>query len=119
LLLQPMVHVDDMAASIAFYEHLGAEIVHGSRESDRVLLQLGTTQIGLVAYPPSPGRGECTVELNFAAAMPLDELEAKLRRDGISVVGVAARTDFGAQLLIRTPDGMIIKINQLEPDSYT
>jgi Glyoxalase/Bleomycin resistance protein/Dioxygenase superfamily len=119
LQLRPMVHVDDMGASIAFYERLGAEVVHGDRESDRVLLQLGTTQIGLVACPPSAGEGECTVELNFSAAMPLDKLGETLRREGVAVVEVAGHADFGARLRVRTPDGMLIKIDQLEPDPYT
>ena len=34
--LRPMVHVEDMTASVAFYERLGAEIVHGSRDGDWV-----------------------------------------------------------------------------------
>jgi catechol 2,3-dioxygenase-like lactoylglutathione lyase family enzyme len=119
LQLQPMVHVDDMAATLSFYAGLGAEIVHGDRDSDWVLLQLGTTQIGLLARPPDPARGECTVELNFAASMPLDELEEKLRRDGVTIVDIAARRDFGAQLHVRTPDGLLIKISQLEPDLPT
>ena len=75
--LQPMVHVDDLAASIAFYEQLGAEIVHGGRESEWVLMQLGTVQIGLVARPPDAARGETVVELHFGAAMPLEQLEQR------------------------------------------
>src|SRR5690348_13612712 len=39
--LQPMVHVDDMAASVAFYAALGAEVVGGCRDGDWALLRLG------------------------------------------------------------------------------
>jgi hypothetical protein len=117
--LKPMVHVADMGESIRFYELLGAEIVHGDRDSDWVLLQLGTTQIGLLAQPPDAGHGEGAVELNFAAAMPLDELEGRLRRDGVSIADMAAHRDFGVQLHIRTPDGLLIRISRREPDLYT
>jgi hypothetical protein len=36
--LQPMVHVEDMAAAISFYETLGATVIHGSRDGDWALL---------------------------------------------------------------------------------
>jgi catechol 2,3-dioxygenase-like lactoylglutathione lyase family enzyme len=113
---QPMVHVDDMPAAVSFYERLGAEVVHGSGSDDWVLLQLGTTQLGLLARPPRIEDGECTVELNFAAAAPLDDLERRLRDAGVPIAGFEADPDFGDQLQIRSPDGLLIKITQLEPD---
>jgi catechol 2,3-dioxygenase-like lactoylglutathione lyase family enzyme len=111
-----MVHVADMGASIRFYASLGAEVVHGDADADWVLLQLGTTQIGLLAHPPNVAQGEGVVEMNFAAAMPLGELVAKLGRDGVGTAEVIVHRAFGAQLRVRTPDGLLIKINQLEPD---
>jgi hypothetical protein len=112
LQLQPMVHVVDMASAITFYQYLGAEVIHGGRNADRTLMQLGTTQIGLLAAPPNTRHGESAVELNFFAAMPLDRLEARLRRAGVPV---AETQD---QLQVKSPDGLLIKINQLEPDGY-
>ncbi len=116
LQFQPMVHVEDMAAAMAFYERLGAEVVHGSGADDWVLLQLGTTQLGLLAHPPRTEDGECTVELNFAAAAPLEDLERRLRDAGVAIAGLATHRDFGDQLQVRSPDGLLIKISQLEPD---
>jgi catechol 2,3-dioxygenase-like lactoylglutathione lyase family enzyme len=114
-----MVHVEDMPAAVAFYERLGAELVHGSAADDWVLLQLGTTQIGLLAHPPRTEDGECTVELNFAAATPLDDLERQLRGAGVTIAAFETHPDFGDQLQVRSPDGLLIKINQLEPDIET
>jgi catechol 2,3-dioxygenase-like lactoylglutathione lyase family enzyme len=113
---QPMVHVQDMPAAVAFYERLGAEVVHGTGADDWVLLQMGTTQIGLIAHPPRTQAGECTVELNFAAASPLDALERRLRHAGVMITAYETHPDFGDQLQVRSPDGLLIKINQLEPD---
>jgi catechol 2,3-dioxygenase-like lactoylglutathione lyase family enzyme len=113
---QPMVHVDDMPAAVAFFERLGAEVVHGTGADDWVLLQLGTTQLGLFARPPRAEDGECTVELNFAAATPLDDLERRLREAGVTIAGFEAHPGFGDQLQVRSPDGLLIKISQLEPD---
>jgi hypothetical protein len=116
LQLQPLVHVGDMASSVEFYERLGGELIHGDRTDEWVLMQVGTAQIGLVTRPPDASRGESTVELNFAATMPLDRLEQMLRDHDLHVVKVARDLDLGTQLHIETPDGMPIKIHQVEPD---
>jgi catechol 2,3-dioxygenase-like lactoylglutathione lyase family enzyme len=115
--LQPTVRVADMAASIAFYEQLGGAVIHGGRESDWVLMQLGTIQIGLLARPPDTSCGESAVELHFGAAMPLEQLERRLHRAGVPVAEVTSDQHLGEQLRIRTPDGLLIKISQREPDA--
>jgi predicted enzyme related to lactoylglutathione lyase len=116
LQLQPMVHVDDMAAAVAFYEQLGGEINHGDRSGEWVLMQVGPAQIGLVTRPPNASRGESTVELNFTATMPLDQLEQLLRERGVTVVELTVDRDLGTQLHLETPEGMPIKIHQVEPE---
>lgn len=118
LMLQPMVHVQDMAASVAFYEYLGGSIIHGSSEEDWVLMQVGSAQIGLVAHPPNPEQGEGTVELNFHCEMPLDELENHLRETDVAVARVTTDLAFGRQLQVKSPDGLLIKINQVDPEPY-
>ena len=118
--VRPVVHVEDMAASVAFYQRLGAEIVHGGPDGEWVLIQLGTTQIDLITRPPRAERGECTVELNVAAEEPLDLLRERLRvRDdgsGVPEAEFAVHPELGEHLEVRTPDGLLIKISQLEPD---
>lgn len=114
--LQPMVHVGDMAASVDFYEKLGGEVIHGDQDDEWVLMQIGTAQIGLVTRPPDAYRGESTVELNFAATMPLDRLEQLLLDRGLTTVEVATDGDLGTLLRVETPDGMPIKIHQVEPE---
>jgi catechol 2,3-dioxygenase-like lactoylglutathione lyase family enzyme len=116
LSLQPMVHVDDMGATIAFYEQLGGEIIHGGRDSDWVLMQVGAIQLNLVARPPDATNGESVVELHFGSALPLHQLERRLHRAGFPVAEVVTDRHFGEQLRVRTPDGLVIKISQWEPD---
>lgn len=116
LQLQPIVHVADMATAVAFYERLGGEINHGDRTGEWVLMQIGTAQIGLVSRPPDASRGESPVELNFAATMPLDRLGQMLHERGVAVVAMATDPDLGVQLHVETPDGMPIKIHQVEPE---
>ncbi|GAB1694169.1 VOC family protein [Krasilnikovia sp. M28-CT-15] len=114
--LRPLVHVADMAASVTFFEHLGAELVHGGRDTDWVLMQLGTLQLTLVARTPIWSRGDGAVELNFAATMPLDDLERLLRDRRVTVSGVVNHRDFGRQLQVLSPDGLLVRITQREPD---
>jgi predicted enzyme related to lactoylglutathione lyase len=119
LQLQPMVHVRDMAASVAFYEHLGGSLIHGDRDGDWVLMQVGNAQIGLVSPPPDRAPGEGPVELNFQSLMPLDEFERQLRDIGVPIAQPATgQPATGRQLQLTSPDGLLIKINQLEPDGY-
>lgn len=119
LRLRPMVHVENMAASVEFYERLGGKVVHGSRDGDWVLLDVGGAQIGLLAHPPNPDQNEGVVELNFEAVEPLDGIEDRLRAAGVAITRPTSDEGFGRQLQISTPDGLLVKIDEMEPDLYT
>jgi catechol 2,3-dioxygenase-like lactoylglutathione lyase family enzyme len=114
LMFQPFVRVRNMRASVAFFEFLGAEVVHGELTSDYVLMQVGTVQLGLVTGGPA-NAGDGPVELNFGSVMPLDELEARLRERRVTITEGVHDTDFGVRLHVRTPDGLLLRIGQLEP----
>lgn len=117
--LRPMVHVEDMVASVGFYEGLGATVVHGSRDGDWVLLRLGHAEIGLLAHPPNPEQNEGTVELNFAATEPLEQLESRLRAVGVTIARPTSDEGFGRQLQLASPDGLLVKIDELDPELFT
>jgi len=115
--VQPMVHIDDMPASIAFYEALGAKIVNGSRDGDFVLLSLGETQLSLLAHPANPEQGDSVVELNFETRN-VDDLELFVTEAGVEVVSSVRDEGFGRQLQLRAPGGLLIKVNELDPELY-
>jgi hypothetical protein len=71
-------------------------------------------QLNLLAHPPDRARGESTVELNFAAAAPIEQL-----RETLPGACLATDPNLGRQLHVRSPDGLLIRINQREPDLYT
>ena len=118
LTFQPMVHVERMAEAVAFYEALGARLVQGSRDGDWALVQLGESAISLLAHPANPDQHEGRVELNIDSKTPLDEVAWTLRGMGIAIARDAADEAFGSQLQIETPDGLLVKINYLEPELY-
>jgi catechol 2,3-dioxygenase-like lactoylglutathione lyase family enzyme len=107
--VQPVVHVADMAASVAFYQRLGGEIVHGRPDDDWVLMQLGTIQMSLIAG--APAGGAAAVELHLASEASVERLAADLPGARMS-----ADPCFGPQLLVRSPDGLLIRISRREPD---
>ncbi|HEY0239693.1 MAG TPA: VOC family protein [Friedmanniella sp.] len=116
--LQPMVHVDDMDAAVCFYEALGGRVLHGSRDGDFVMLGLDGSQLSLLAHPPNPEQGAGKVELSFEASVDLAELEARLEAEGVQIDTPTADAGFGRQLIVR-PDGLLIKINELDQGSCT
>jgi predicted enzyme related to lactoylglutathione lyase len=117
--LRPMVHVTDMPAAVAFYEKLGAEVVHGSRDGDWVLLRVAGGEIGLLAHPPNPEQNEGTVELSFQATAPLDQIEERLRAAGAPLTQPIQEVGFGRQLQLTSPDGLLVKIDELDPDRFS
>ena len=117
--LQPMVHVDDMTASVSFYEALGARLEHGSRDGDFVMMQLGSSRFGLLAHPPNAEQDEGRVEMNFESTEALDAVEERLRAADVTIAQPTTDEGFGRQLQVRTPDGLLIKINELDQELYT
>lgn len=116
--LQPILHVEDMGKALDFYRTLGATVLHGSRDGDWALLRFGSTELGLLAHPANPEQQEGKVELSFAYGDDLEALETRLRGAGVTIVRPVGDEGFGSQLQIADADGMLIKINQLEPDLY-
>ncbi len=116
--LQPMLHVEDMGKALDFYSKLGAIVLNGSRDSDWALLRFGTTELGLLAHPANPEQNEGNVELNFEYDASLEELEKKLRNAGVTIARPTGDEGFGYQLQLESPDGMLVKINQIDPDLY-
>lgn len=116
LQVQPMVHVADLAASLDIYRALGGELVFGSRDGDWALIRFSGTFLSLLAHPPS-NENPAPVELQFVSAQPLDLVEAHLQatHPGLIERGVADE-GFGRMLKLRTPDGLQIKLLELQRD---
>ncbi len=116
--LQPMLHVDNMEKALDFYSKLGATVLNGSRDGDWALLRFGNTELGLLAHPANPEQNEGKVELNFEYSASLEDLEKKLREAGMTIVRPVGDEGFGYQLQLEDADGMLIKINQIDPELY-
>jgi predicted enzyme related to lactoylglutathione lyase len=114
LVLQPLVHVQDMAGAVALLQALGGAVQFGSGEGDYTQLRIGGAEIGLLAHPPNPEQDEGRVELNFGCTGDLDAVETSARAAGLAVAAPVTDTGFGRQLQLRTPDGLLVKINEID-----
>lgn len=116
LAIQPMLHVENMGESLEFFERLGAKVLFGSRDGDYSLVQFGPTKLGLLAHPPSADNPE-PLELHFESGTPLEQIEEHLKSTAPSMIhrGTADEA-FGKMLQLRTPDGLLVKLLELERD---
>jgi hypothetical protein len=111
LQLRPLIHVADLAAAIRFFEQLGGALIHGDRDDDWVLMQLGAVQLTLLRARRAQG----SVELCFGSELPLDEMQQRLTAAGVTVTELTTDRALGEQLQVRAPDGLLITINQRAP----
>ena len=113
---QPMIHVDSMASALRFYEALGARLLFGSRDGDWAMIDFSGARIGLLAHPPGDGKLE-TVELQFTSSQPLEAVEEQMRGvDSAFIERSVADEAFGRMLKLRTPDGLLVKVIEVERD---
>ena len=114
LRVQPMVHVADLAASLDFYAALGGTHVFGSRDGDWALVRFGDTCFSLLAHPPSALNPE-PVELQFVSEAPLDVVMAQVEIAMPHAIerGIGDEA-FGRMAQLRTPDGLVVKLLELD-----
>ena len=113
---QPMIHVENMADALRFYEALGAKLLFGSRDGDWAMIEFSGSRLGLLARPPGDGKKE-TVELQFTSDQPLDSVEERVH--AVDPGFIERRTSdeaFGRMLKLQTPDGLLIKVIEVERD---
>lgn len=114
VVLQPMVHVADLVGTVHLFEALGGEVVEGSRDGDWVQVAIGGAEVGLLAHPPNPGQGGGAVELNFESRTPLERVEQSAHDAGVQIARSTSDEGFGRQLQLRTPDGLLVKLNEID-----
>lgn len=114
LRVQPMIHIEAMPAALDFYEALGGRVIFGSRDGDWALVGFGDTLLSLLAHAPGDGRRE-TVELQFTCNVRLEQVEEHLRIIDPTLIerGVADEA-FGRMLKVLSPDGLLVKLLELE-----
>ena len=65
---------------------------------------------------PNPDQGEASVELTFESRTPLEHVERRARDAGVKVAQPTSDEGFGRQLQLRTPDGLLVKVNEIDAE---
>lgn len=113
--------VKDIAKSRAFYEKLGFTIIGGEQEQNWLVLQNGSTKIGLfegmfeqniMTFNPGwDGDGKPLAEFT-----DVRELQGELKALGIALLSEADEATTGpASLMLEDPDGNQILVDQHVP----
>ena len=115
--------VEDVEASCAFYEDLGAEVV--TFGDDRKAIRFGEQKINLhqvdndielVAEEPTPGSGDFCL----LTETPIEEVERRLHERNIEVItGAVERSGAGGTInsvYFRDPDSNLVEIGTYDKD---
>ncbi len=113
--------VKDLSASRAFYEKLGFEVRGGDASQNWLILQNGTTTIGL--FQGMFEKNTLTFNPGWdGSAQPLEdfkdvrEIQRALKSSGLQLMAVADESSTGpAYLMLLDPDGNPILIDQHVP----
>ncbi|MEL6240477.1 MAG: VOC family protein [Pseudomonadota bacterium] len=113
--------VADLAKSRAFYELLGFEVMHGDAEHGFVIMQNGTTKIGLfhgmfdgniLTFNPGWDEDGQPVEV----FEDVRALQARLKENGVDIARAAEADGEGPDhIQITDPDGNLIMFDQHVP----
>lgn len=109
--------VKDIAASKAFYEKLGFEVIHGDQAQGWLILKNGESNIGifqgmfeenLLTFNPGwDSSGKDTAEFT-----DIREIEKQLKASGITLDEETKAANGPAHISLRDPDGNHILIDQ-------
>jgi predicted lactoylglutathione lyase len=115
--LELILSVSSVEHAAAFYVALG--FVLGSRGISPYWaeLRVGESLIGLHRDNTlkTPDSGRVLIMLN--AEMPLERMVDQFARAGIQLERETADETFGRSIQVRDPDGMLIQINERDPEN--
>lgn len=117
--LMTIVYVTDMAASTAFYEALGAKASLMNRTRTWAEFRVGDAILALHASGALPTERSCGLDLSFNSTEPLETLAQSFRQAGVPLYREITDEAFGRSLMVKDPDGLLIQINEHDPELYT
>jgi catechol 2,3-dioxygenase-like lactoylglutathione lyase family enzyme len=106
VILMPIVYVQEMGTSIAFYERLGFT----PKSRSEMWSELAAGDGAVLALHKAPADHVGQVELALVAQEPLEQV-AEL----VTPYRGIADEAFGRSLVVQDPNGMKIKVNEHDP----
>jgi hypothetical protein len=117
--VMPIRYVTDIGASQRFYAVLGLDPDLASRSGNWSELVANGGILALHSQRQAAAASESSMlELCFVIEEPLETLAARLEGEGIDHSGIVDE-NFGRLLRVTDPDGMVIQINEHDPELYS
>jgi catechol 2,3-dioxygenase-like lactoylglutathione lyase family enzyme len=115
--VMPIRYVADIDTSQRFYAVLGLEPDLASRSGNWSELVAGGGILALHSQRQAAA-DESMLELCFVTEEPLEVVAARLEAAGIDHSGIVDE-NFGRLLRVTDPDGMVIQVNEHDPELYS
>jgi hypothetical protein len=116
--VMPIRYVADVAASQRFYAILGLDPDLASRSGNWSELVGGGGILALHSQRQAASSPESALELCFVTEEPLEALAARLDTAAVDHSGIVDE-NFGRLLRVTDPDGMVIQVNEHDPELYS
>ncbi|MFJ9818632.1 VOC family protein [Streptomyces sp. NPDC101151] len=115
LTVLPIRYVADVEASRRFYEGLGLAYRRDVSVPVWAHLDAAAGAVGVHDAAASKGRLPGTVELGFTTGQRLEDVSAQLTERGYE--HTLFDEDFGRSIRVTDPDGVVIQIQEIDPDT--
>ncbi len=112
----PIVYVSDMNRALAFYRNLGESVTVKSEGPFWSELDMAGGALALHHADPLPVPIGGRVALTFATHGPLEPLLERLSEQGVLPERAIADEAFGRSVVVADPDGLLIQINEHDPE---
>lgn len=116
--LMPIVYVTNMAKAWDFYNALGLQGNGHTRSEMWSELALGDASLALHHIDKLPEKQIGRIELALVAPAPLETLVERLKAAGVPLEREITDEAFGRSIQVRDPDGLVIQINEHDPELY-
>jgi len=118
--VRPIHFVPDVEEAMRFYEALGLNVHARARTGHWIELTASGGDLALHdASTAGDGHGREGMLVSFIAEEPLEVLERRLRAAGFPPEGTVVDQEWGRSLFVRAPDGIVIQIDEQDPELYT
>lgn len=112
----PIRYVADIDESRRFYSGLGLPADPGSEFGNVwTMLRAEAGAIGIHAAHASKGKPPGTAELGFMTDERLEDVQMRLAALGYN--GLIHDEDFGRSLRLTDPDGVVVQIQEIDPET--
>jgi hypothetical protein len=118
--VRPIHFVPDAAEALRFYEALG--LTSDVRSRSGHWIELSATGGELCVHDAAiaaDGLGRTGLALNFVGDEQLEAVEARLRTAGFPPHGTIVDQEWSRSLLVPSPDGTIVQIDEPDRELYT